>query len=319
MVIRGHFTPGRNQRFRVSRNFSFGHSTDIDVGLYFPYSGTLYARYIPEIRDLFGLSRAPFGEERDKVVPVRPGHVSDKNPPRIEAQQGDENQNRMKSSDIERYFMREYIPGDRERDINWKASSRYFQLFTRISPVTQEKTRLITVFFRPYNSHRVDTIESLALLDRVKSMLMFFLRSVHVVHPEYIFRLFIGNDLVEIESDDDIEQLASELAGVHFRNYGGSSEVTAEDLVGGAFVFTTVCDTGISDFLNGFNEDTVELYMCRAARSVDDEGVIVRLFDEIDSFLPEMLLMARSRNTRKAPPISSSQHITEEVMEVRFG
>lgn len=233
---------------------------------------------------------------------------------------GDENQNRMKSSDIERYFMRDYIPGDRERDINWKASSRLSGLFTRISPVTQEKTQLITIFFRPYNSRHKDSVETLALLDRCKSMLLFFLRTVNSAHPEYQFRVFVGNDLVEIEGDEEIKRFASEIGAVHFRGYGGSGDLMSADVAGGAYVFTTSSDAGLNEFLRSFSLTDFEVYRSYSARRVskDDEGVKLRLFDELDSVLPGFALMSPLRELRTPIPISLAQKTTDEPVEVRF-
>jgi uncharacterized protein (DUF58 family) len=44
----------------------------------------------------------------------------------------------IQTSDQEKYFMREYIPGDRLKDINWKSSIKLNELITRISPSSPE-------------------------------------------------------------------------------------------------------------------------------------------------------------------------------------
>jgi len=319
MRIRGRFIAGRTRTFHLWNEISFAHEAVVPFALRFPFSGTFHAYFAPVVRDVFGLARARFGADREKVLNVRPAFVTDRRPPNVQALQGDEDQNRMKSSDIERYFMRDYIPGDRERDINWKASSRYSQLFTRISPVTQEKTQLITIYFRPYNSLAVETIESLALLERAKSMLLFFMRSVKVAHPEYEFRVFVGNDLTEIESEEDIEQFAADIGAVHFRTYGGASDLAVDDRSGGAYIFTTACDTGLVEFVGTFLGDNLDIYRSYAVPRLDEKGgVHIRLFDDLDSFLPETLLMTKSRNTRHLLPVGQVSSITDEAVEVHF-
>ena len=319
LIILGRYTYSRSRPLFVRHEISLQGESASMFSLQYPLSGSVHAHYATVIKDMFGLCRAPIGAHREKTLLVRPGRIDERRPPNVEALSGDENQNRMKSSDIERYFMRDYIPGDRERDINWKASSRFSELFTRISPVTQEKTQLITIFFRPFNSIPDDSLESLAVLDRCKSMLLFFIRSVHVVHPEYEYRVFVGNDLVELEGEDQIERFASDLASTHFRSYGGGYDVSAADLSGGAYVFTTACDTGLNEFLGNMAGGAVEVYRSYAVRRLrDEEGAQMRLFGNIDNTLPVMLLKPKNRNARSPLPISAAEKSTEEPVEVRF-
>ena len=317
--IRGRLVVGRKKRLSVRKEYSFFHEQAVPFSFFLPFSGTLHANYTIMAKDCFGLCRAPVDGENEKVLHVRPAYVTDRNPPIVDAQQGDENQNRMKTNDIERYFMREYIPGDKERDINWKASSRYSKLFTRVSPVTQEKTQLITAYFRPYNSLPRDSVESLALLDRCKSVILFFLRSVRGAHPEYEFRFYIGNDLMEIVSDEDVESFASALASVHFRGYGGAGEIQRNDLVSGAYVFTTACDTGLNEFLAALSGNRAEIYRAYAASRVEaGAGVIVHLYDAYESVLPEAAIVTRSQIARNPRPVLSGSSVTDEAVEVRL-
>ncbi len=229
-----------------------GPDETIATGVRFPVSGAFHASGALAVKDVFGLTRGALPPQFERSIVVRPALQSDREQPRVEAQRGDENKSRLKSSDVERYFMREYIPGDRYRDINWKASSRFAELFTRISPVTQEKTKVITVHFRPYTSMKSDSLRSVFFLDRCKSTLLYFLRSVKHEHNDYQFLVYVGNDAREIETEEDIDNFASEIATAHYRNPHGE-EITAPDDLhpGDVFIFTTAYDSGLPGFLTG--------------------------------------------------------------------
>ena len=246
--LSGTFSVGRKASLKLLREISTFGETIVQIPQQYPLSGIFHAHANYLIRDMFGLTGAELKKKDEQAIVVRPAMITDKDTPRVEAQSGQENKSRMKSSDIERYFMREYIPGDRHRDINWKASSRFSELITRISPVTQEKTQLINIQFRPYSPFRTDSLRAVAFLDHCKSMLLFFIRSVKKEHPEYEFRIVIGNDIIELENENDIDQFATDICGIHYRNPRGEI-ITSDSELGGAdaFVFTTSFDQTIAE------------------------------------------------------------------------
>ncbi len=249
-ILRGPLSAGRDAAFRYHRETS-GTGERIAIPLRFPVCGVFHGKGSMAVKDVFGLTRGAQRILFERSIVVRPALISDRDTPKVEAQKGDENQSRMKSSDIERYFMREYIPGDRHRDINWKASSRFSKLFTRISPVTQEKTKIITVHFRPYTSMQFDSLRSVFFLDQSKSALLYFLRSIKKEHGEYNFSVFIGNDLKELETEEDIDTFSAEIASTHFRNPRGEAINAPDDMhPGDVFIFTTAYDTGLPAFLS---------------------------------------------------------------------
>ncbi|MBN1686203.1 MAG: DUF58 domain-containing protein [Spirochaetales bacterium] len=250
-ILHGNLRAGRDAAFRYHREIPSDGAT-IVTGTRFPVSGVFHARGALAVKDVFGLTRGALAPRFDRSIIVRPAPLSDRQQPRVEAQRGDENKSRMKSSDVERYFMREYIPGDRHRDINWKASSRFSELFTRISPVTQEKTKIVTVHFRPYTSMATDSLRSVFFLDQCKSALLFFLRAIKQDHPDYQFAVYVGSDVRELSTGEDIEAFGAEIATAHYRNPRGE-EITAPDDLhpGDVFIFTTAYDSGLSGFLTG--------------------------------------------------------------------
>jgi uncharacterized protein (DUF58 family) len=259
-ILHGALSAGRDAKFRYHRETS-GKGETISVPLRFPVCGVFHGQGSMAIKDVFGLTRGALENTFTRSIVVRPALISDRDTPKVQAQRGDENQSRMKSSDIERYFMREYIPGDRHRDINWKASSRFSELFTRISPVTQEKTKIITVHFRPYTSMKSDSLRSVFFLDQSKSALLYFLRAIKKEHGEYNFSVFVGNDLRELETEDDIDAFSTEIASTHFRNPRGEEITNPDDLhPGDVFIFTTAYDTGLPTFLSASMGSQVHIH-----------------------------------------------------------
>lgn len=250
-ILNGVLVAGRSAKLRYHREIS-GDGSEIGVPVRFPTSGIFHGRGGLAVKDVFGLTRGTIRLQFERSIVVRPALISDRDTPRVEAQKGDENKSRMKSSDIERYFMREYIPGDRHRDINWKASSRFSEIFTRISPVTQEKTKIITVHFRPYASMRTDTLRSVLFLDQCKSALLYFLRSIKKEHSEYQFSVYVGSDVRDLETEEDIDTFATEVASIHYRNPRGEVVTNPDDLhPDNVFIFTTSYDSGLRGFLSG--------------------------------------------------------------------
>ena len=214
--LRGSIAVGRGAACRVWQDTS-GRDGRQNIPVFFTLSGIYHAKAHLKIKDIFGLTQARFGEVWERQLVVRPALMPDREFTNIEAIDGLENKSKIKQSDIERYFMREYIPGDRVRDINWKASSRLSELVTRIAPVTQEKTQVLTVVLRNYRKGKRETVESIGHLNYVKSWLLLFLKVLKKRRPEFQFRVISSDGVRILESEEDIGYFAEELSGVFFR------------------------------------------------------------------------------------------------------
>jgi hypothetical protein len=190
---------------------------ELAVALSLPFCGELRARGRCRVRDIFGLTGVRLGRELERTILVQPGPFSGGRAPRLEADGGFEEDTRRKASEEERYYMREYLPGDRFRDINWKASSRLARLITRISPYTQEKTRLLQVELRHFRDDRPETVESLVHLNVLKSWLLFFLREAKRDNPHYHFLVETGRGAFLLETGEDIDRFSLELSRLFFQ------------------------------------------------------------------------------------------------------
>jgi hypothetical protein len=316
-AIRGTLRVGRKADLRIQREVSFAQGTRHPISLYFPLCGlfTCAGRFV--VRDIFGLSRARFGEEIFRKLAVQPASFTQKSIPVPEPSVGFEETSRKRSSEEEKYYMREYLPGDRFRDINWKVSSRLDELITRISPVTQEKTTILPVVFRNFRDREAANLDSIMHLNILKSWLMAFLRSMNQEHPEMHFRITSGAGDWLLQSDEDIERFGWELPGVFFQREAGSvfQTPTEEEL----FVFSTAFDRGLPAFLSSQAQARQYVFRTTAAEAGEErESTTVVLFQLGCACLPGSWVL-RKEPGLKAPRVPSPTfgRLEEEALSVR--
>ncbi|MDR0322951.1 MAG: DUF58 domain-containing protein, partial [Treponema sp.] len=165
--VRGSFYPaGDNNGCYVSAETSSSRGgTTARLLLDFPMSGVFQGEGFCQLRDIFGFFSFACGIIQRRTVKVRNAPCFGKDY-FLNAQSGAEDRRNKQSSDEERYYMREYAPGDRFRDINWKSSEKIDALITRISPDNQEKVSRIEIYFRNYGPVKKSSLQSLWMLDR---------------------------------------------------------------------------------------------------------------------------------------------------------
>jgi hypothetical protein len=279
LILRGRFFPGGSPvgcpmaaETSVPRK---GDAARLRFG--FPMSGLFRGEDNCRLRDIFGFFSFPCGIPGRRALAIRSAPCAGEIL-RIEAHAGAEDRRNKSSNDVERYYMREYAPGDRLRDINWKSSERIDTLITRISPEEQEKVNRIEVHFRNYGplggSSRL-SLESLWLLDRAKAQLARFLRSAKENQSKYVFHVRAAEGAWDLRTQDEIEAFLDTLAGLPFsparqegpvamENPGLSSAPPSGENRGDLYVFSTACDWGLSAFLMSAARP-VFLFLCRPA------------------------------------------------------
>ncbi len=257
--LRGSLRAGERARLGILQEVSSRDGQSLPLLLDFPVSGLLELTARLSVKDLFGLSRARFGPDHVRTMVVQPPPFPDIRPAPLRAIHGEEDTSRHSQSDEERYFMREYVPGDRFRDINWKSSSRLQELVTRISPVTQEKTQVVQVEFRPYTGGSRDCLDTVVHIDFLKSWLLTFLRRQKRDNPKYRFRVLTGRGVFELDSEDDIEGFGQDLALMSGQGDPGS-DAGRED-GGEVFVFSTPFDRMLPQALAFYRK--AEVWLCR--------------------------------------------------------
>jgi hypothetical protein len=268
--LRGTLRVGRGAALLVRREIAFAASGEHALPMALPLAGLLDCRGAFHVGDLFALTRARFGEEQRRTLPVLPAGFSTRPLARIEPATGLEEQSRPRSSEEEKYFMREYVPGDRFRDINWKVTGRLAELVTRISPITQERTTILPVHFRNLRAgggrpRQRDGLEAVAHLNVLKSWLLAFLRTVKQEHPQMQFRLVSAESTWLLQSAEDIERFAAELSGLFFQREVAGELLSAAESSGELFVFSTPYDRLLPAHLASQAGARVSLFRTRRA------------------------------------------------------
>ncbi len=266
--LRGSLRVGERARLGVVEEISSRDGSTLPLQLEFPVSGLLELTARLAVKDLFGLTRSRFGADHARSMVVQPAPFPDIKPTPLRAIQGEEETSRHTQSDEERYFMREYAPGDRFRDINWKSSSRLQELVTRISPVTQEKTQVVQVEFRHYIGGSRDSLDTVVHLDFLKSWLLTFLRRQKRDNPKYAFRVLTGRGVFELDSEDDIERFGQDLALI--RGQGDPGSDAGRDDGGEVFVFSTPFDRYLPQALSFYRK--AQVWLCRTVTPEGRDG-----------------------------------------------
>jgi len=229
------------------------------LALDFPVSGVFRGRGYCRLRDIFGFFSFSCGATQHRTVKVRSAPCFG-NKIYINAQAGAEDKRTKASSNEERYYMREYTPGDRFRDINWKSSEKIDSLITRISPDNQDKVNYIEVYFRNFGPVKKTSLEALWLLDRAKARLTWFLRSLKEEQASYIFNIHSASRDWELEDQEDLDSFLDELAGISFSAPQNEAAAPA-GANGQLYIFSTACDAGLPGFLMACAPRPVSLFL----------------------------------------------------------
>jgi len=277
-LVRGKFAPNFDNDCPVFAETSAARGEEAArLSLDFPMSGIFRGSGYCRLRDIFGFFSFPCGITLQRTINVRSAPCFGKKP-QIKAQSGAEDRKTKSSTNEERFYMREYTPGDRLRDINWKSSEKIDALITRISPDNQEKVSRIEVYFRNFGPEK-PSLEALWLLDRAKARLSYFIRSLMDENSSFVFsvRCAVNSGAVnsgavnsgaansgtqgsmEIENSEDLEVFLEQLAGISF--IPAQNERTASAGTGDLYVFSTACDTGLQNFLLSCHPRPVSLFI----------------------------------------------------------
>lgn len=311
--IRGTLVCGQRTRFHVFEEIASSESERIDVPLYLPLPGRLNCRRTLQIRDIFGLSRAGCGNTSSRPLDVHAPLPLAPELTRMVTASGEQESSRTSAPEEERYYMREYIAGDRFRDINWKASSRIRELFTRISPQTQEQDRTITLYIRHFASDGQESIESLAHLAYIKGWSIAFMKAIMREESGIHFRVITARGSVLIEDEDAVDQYAKELAVLHFQPEPTTLE--RDRAARSVIVFTTPFDDGLAAFTEALVPIETRLFCTQFPGFSSDAGNSTQ--DRLDltlsaSALPLPPFRRSARAPKRAVHASSGTIVLEE-------
>ncbi|MCL2139825.1 MAG: DUF58 domain-containing protein [Treponema sp.] len=266
-------------------------SPSIEIDLTFPMSGVFQGKNAVFLRDIFGFFSFPCGSSQQRAFNVMNAPFENK-PFQVDPQTGAEDRKNKSANDEERYYMREYTPGDRFRDINWKSSEKIDTLITRISPDTQEKVTRIEIYFRNYAAEPV-SIDDLWLLDRAKARLMQFIRLLKESEKSYIFEVHTAQGSWELGDIQSIEDFMEDLAGFPFLAYNMESPAPSE---GGMYVFSTACDRALPEFLLACHPRPISLFFFESGKKGKEFNAQIlplRNFFKAGSYPPFIWLFKR--------------------------
>jgi uncharacterized protein (DUF58 family) len=259
-ILKGGFSPAAGKKYRFSSELTGAGEASSRLRVGFPLSGVFHGKGFCCLRDVFGFFSFPCGLAVHRSLSVQPAPFHKKPPLRIDPFSGSQDRQSRSQTDEERYYMREYAPGDRFRDINWKTSERLATLITRISPHTQEKTRLVHIALRNYGPALNPPLLFVWLLDRIKARLALFLRALKEAHPEFIFHITTASDEKTIQTEEELAAFFDELAALGFRPPAAQRPAPAGEN-GELHLFSTSCDTGLPALLASRGEAPSHLYI----------------------------------------------------------
>jgi len=256
--------------------------TSSQLLLDFPMSGIFKGEGFGRLCDIFGFFSFSCGQPQSRTINVRSAPFYKKNI-FVNVQTGAEDRRNKPAADEERYYMREYTPGDRLRDINWKSSEKIDTLITRISTDNQEKINRIEVHFRNFGSAKT-SLEALWLLDRIKAVFAFFLRSLMEQNSSFIFDVYTAGGNWEIKDMEALDVFFESLACLSF--FPPQKESINPVSTADVYVFSTACDTRLPEFLLGNNMRPVTLFL---VQPFEPENKFWNTIKKTDSYDHEIL------------------------------
>jgi len=166
------------------------------------------------VGDVLGLVRVRAWLSDPRMITILPPATGMEQPViDLSAGGAQEQEKRTSAEDETRYYMREYAPGDRIRDINWKASERLEKLITRIPPRTQEDAPVVVLIAPGFAGHRIPrTRDSLMALTWAKGLLWGFALQLFRTRGDTRIELLLPGGVISIRNADELFAAAGTLA-----------------------------------------------------------------------------------------------------------
>ena len=256
--VRGMLRSSESVRYHVHEEQTAIHANPLKVFLNLPFAGTLQIRASAEVRDVFGLTRASFGTTHRQHSCVAPDMPTKPHLTRPDMSTGTTETSRTANPDETRYYMREYVAGDRVRDINWKASQRLRSLITRISPETRDRDTSITIYLRHFGNPDHDSALATAHMTYLSGWLLSFVATVLTQQDGCRFHVITGNGSYDVSSISDVAGLSQNLCGVSLVPEPPQLPVRSEDSL--IVVFTTPFDVSLDNAVNRLRPVPVRIF-----------------------------------------------------------
>ncbi len=312
--IKGKLYAGREASFSCFFESSFKTSSEqsitVEVPVYFPFCGNFDFETKVFIKDIFGILKIPLKKTEKNQILIFPPLFTEKASIQLLYSSAQESLRKIQTSDEEKYFMREYIPGDRLKDINWKSSIKINDLITRISPLSLEESPLIHLEIRPYHYKKNDGLQAILELNFLKSWILSFIKKLQSEHPNYKFHIHTGKEILLIENDQDFFEFEKKLTVLQFLNQEQPVETS---YAMEKFIFSTGFDKKIGYF---FKQTKSKLIVFRVVRG---EKRKVKLYPFIQfSILPGWWIFRREISDFSSPKPVQGKLVEESVKLIYF-
>ena len=216
-VIKGSFHTA-DKSFKYYKRYDSDRNGVIDFSYRLYSPGLLDSVCEYYLEDIFGLMRISCGESERNSVRIIPGlpvnasrNSRDSMSSLVKNKKPDEN-------DFEKILMREYMTGDRSRDINWKASSKSNTLYTRIAPGNDNEVRKINFVYCPDPSLFDKNIYKGFLIFRFfREYFRYYINDLYS-RENYKFSVFINGRKIQAEDRGSLDHVYRELAVPEIRN-----------------------------------------------------------------------------------------------------
>ncbi len=311
-ALKGKFIVGRNCSFYSYFEKSFKpikNNMYYPLEVYFPFCGIGDFLGYSNICDIFGFIKIPIKKSETYKIYVYPPLFPDKPILNILPSTTQESLRNIKSSEEEKYFMRQYIPGDRLKDINWKSSIKLNDLITKISPSSPEESQLIYIEIRPYHYHKKDGIEAILQLNYLKSWILSFINIMKKEHPKYKFHIFTGKDIFLIDTEEDIYHFSKKLIEL---NYMKEIPKWEQPPSFEKFIFSTSFDKHLASYISSLKS---KIYLFRVVYGKNKKVPLFHL--EIFYNIPGFWILRREKlDTNSPKPINGK--LMEEKIKIRY-
>ena len=186
------------------------------------------------IEDVFGIFRIPCAERETNSVRIVPGLPDNASVDTKDSLSSFVKNKKPDDNDYEKILMREYMRGDRSRDINWKASSKSNTLYTRIAPGNDTEIKKINIVYVSDPDLFKDSIYSSFLIYRCfREYFRFFIHSLNSMES-YKFSVYVNGMRINAEDRHGLDTAYRELSMPEIDN---NFEKSLQDEEGAFVVF----------------------------------------------------------------------------------
>lgn len=216
----------------------------------FPLSGLLISRSRLILKDILGLSRASLSEKtfqdavRSRLLP--PG---DREQNILSETREERKKHRQKSDALERYHSRDYKPGDRLRDINWKSSRRIGKFIVRDAYRDLHQGRNIIIILRNRISGKISAAD-LAAWDLLKSVLISFIRDIRESQDNISISIYFENRSFTVRDQKEFDSFRIKAASFFYARSRAEKFLRIKESEDPVFIFTTARDRNLKNFLS---------------------------------------------------------------------